>query len=64
MKKEEHVRPSEGAKVKGVAEEPHPLDRRSGTGRGKELRKEGGGRHNWGTYKDDFKLNNNKNHNC
>jgi hypothetical protein len=32
------------------------LDRRSGTGRGKELRKEGGGRNNWGTYKDDEKV--------
>ncbi|CAK94330.1 unnamed protein product (macronuclear) [Paramecium tetraurelia] len=35
--------------------DPHPKDRHSGTGIGKELRKEGGGRRNWGNYKDDLK---------
>jgi len=34
---------------KKVSAEPHPLDRRSGTGRGKELRKGGAGKNNWGT---------------
>lgn len=28
--------------------EPHPLDRKSGTGRGKEMKKQGGGAGNWG----------------
>lgn len=42
-------------KHKGVQAEAHPLDRRSGTGRGKEMRKAGVGRHNWGTYQDEFK---------
>ena len=41
--------------MKVVSDEPHPLDRHSGTGRGKELRKDGGGRKNWGNYKDDVK---------
>jgi hypothetical protein len=31
------------------------LDRRSGTGRGKEVRKEGGGRNNWGNLNDELK---------
>ena len=44
-----------GPKSKGVSDQPHPKDRQSGTGRGKESRKEGGGRGNWGNYKDDLK---------
>jgi hypothetical protein len=38
-----------------VAAEPHPLDKHSGTGRGKEMRKGGAGKANWGTMKDDLK---------
>jgi len=38
-----------------VSSEPHPKDRQSGTGRGKEMRKGGQGKSNWGTYKDDLK---------
>eukprot|EP00828_Plagiopyla_frontata_P048725 TRINITY_DN944_c0_g1_i6.p1 TRINITY_DN944_c0_g1~~TRINITY_DN944_c0_g1_i6.p1 ORF type:complete len:438 (-),score=119.70 TRINITY_DN944_c0_g1_i6:72-1226(-) len=41
---------------KKVTEEPHPLDRRSGTGRGQELKKRGGGAGNWGNYKDELKV--------
>lgn len=41
-------------KDKGVSGEPHPLDRRSGTGMGKEMKKEGGGRRNWGNYKNEY----------
>eukprot|EP00828_Plagiopyla_frontata_P030354 TRINITY_DN3952_c0_g2_i12.p1 TRINITY_DN3952_c0_g2~~TRINITY_DN3952_c0_g2_i12.p1 ORF type:complete len:233 (-),score=56.98 TRINITY_DN3952_c0_g2_i12:105-803(-) len=43
-------------KPKGVSAEPHPLDRRSGTGMGKEPKKQGGGGMNWGTYKDELKM--------
>lgn len=38
-----------------VSGEPHPKDRQSGTGRGKEMRKGGQGNSNWGTYKDDLR---------
>lgn len=57
-------RPKDGPKQKGVPSEPHPMDRRSGTGRGyltiildfrKEMRKGGQGKRNWGTYQDDMK---------
>lgn len=41
--------------MKQVSAEAHPLDRRSGTGRGKEESKKGAGKGNWGTYKDDNK---------
>ena len=50
--------------MKGISSEPHPKDRESGTGRGyvinqywnrKEMRKNGVGKNNWGTYKDDLK---------
>eukprot|EP00828_Plagiopyla_frontata_P010932 TRINITY_DN1597_c0_g1_i2.p3 TRINITY_DN1597_c0_g1~~TRINITY_DN1597_c0_g1_i2.p3 ORF type:complete len:192 (-),score=55.15 TRINITY_DN1597_c0_g1_i2:22-597(-) len=37
---------------KKISSDPHPLDRRSGTGRGKELKKQGGGAGNWGNTKD------------
>lgn len=48
--------PREGPKpFKGVSAEPHPLDRRSGTGRGKEVSKGGAGRRNWGTSEDEVK---------
>lgn len=40
---------------KGVPAEPHPIDRRSGTGRGKEDKKKGGGQSNWGNLNDDLK---------
>eukprot|EP00828_Plagiopyla_frontata_P030356 TRINITY_DN3952_c0_g2_i18.p2 TRINITY_DN3952_c0_g2~~TRINITY_DN3952_c0_g2_i18.p2 ORF type:complete len:204 (-),score=71.68 TRINITY_DN3952_c0_g2_i18:66-677(-) len=43
-------------KPKGVSAEPHPLDRRSGTGMGKEPKKQGGGGGNWGSYKDELKM--------
>ena len=57
-------------KQKGVSAEPHPLDRRSGTGigelsieiyifEGKEPKKQGGGGHNWGNYKDELKMEDN-----
>jgi hypothetical protein len=36
-------------------EENHPFDRRSGTGRGYELKKGGHGRGNWGTDKPIYK---------
>jgi hypothetical protein len=58
--KEVHLikHPKEGPKVnKGVSSEPHPLDRHSGTGRGKEIRKGGAGRRNYGTYMDDLRDN-------
>lgn len=45
----------EGPKpFKGVPAEPHPMDRKSGTGRGKEVSKSGAGRRNWGTPSDDL----------
>jgi hypothetical protein len=47
--------PHEIKKDKKVSGEPHPLDKHSGTGRGKEMRKGGAGKANWGTMKDDLK---------
>lgn len=47
--------PKEGPKSKGVPAEPHPLDRRSGTGIGKESKKGGAGSRNWGSEKDEVK---------
>jgi len=37
-----------------VSGEAHPNDRQSGTGRGKEMRKGGAGKANWGTFKDEL----------
>jgi len=52
LKKEEHVhthkQPSEGAPRRG-----RQFDRHSGTGRGKEIKKAGGGGHNWGKAGED-----------
>ena len=31
------------------------MDKHSGTGHGKEIKKGGGGKGNWGSYKDDLK---------
>jgi len=45
--KSKHVKDEK--KDKKVSAEPHPLDKHSGTGRGKELRKGGAGKNNWGT---------------
>lgn len=45
--------PKDGKPDRKVSAEPHPKDRQSGTGRGREMRKGGQGRSNWGTYKDD-----------
>ncbi|CAD8082019.1 unnamed protein product [Paramecium primaurelia] len=55
VKKESTQHHNPVQKQKGLTAEPHPKDRHSGTGIGKELRKEGGGRRNWGNYKDDLK---------
>ncbi|CAD8053881.1 unnamed protein product [Paramecium primaurelia] len=55
VEKESHQRIKEEIKRKGISSEPHPKDRESGTGRGKEMRKNGVGKNNWGTYKDDLK---------
>ncbi|CAD8049814.1 unnamed protein product [Paramecium sonneborni] len=55
VEKESHQRMKEEIKIKGISNEPHPKDRESGTGRGKEMRKNGVGKNNWGTYKDDLK---------
>ncbi|CAD8184888.1 unnamed protein product [Paramecium octaurelia] len=55
VQKENTKHDNPAPKNKGVPAEPHPKDRQSGTGRGKEQRKEGGGRNNWGNYKDDLK---------
>ena len=43
----------DGKPDRKVSSEPHPKDRQSGTGRGREMRKGGQGKSNWGTYKDD-----------
>jgi hypothetical protein len=50
--------PKESKPDRKVSSEPHPKDRQSGTGRGREMRKGGQGKANWGTYKDDLKENN------
>ena len=42
----------------GSSDPVHPFDRHSGTGRGTEVAKRGGGRANWGTYEDDLKYQN------
>ncbi|CAD8062823.1 unnamed protein product [Paramecium primaurelia] len=55
VKKESTQHHNPAPKQKGLTADPHPKDRHSGTGIGKELRKEGGGRRNWGNYKDDLK---------
>ncbi|CAD8134219.1 unnamed protein product [Paramecium octaurelia] len=55
VEKESHQRTKEEIKRKGISNEPHPKDRESGTGRGKEMRKNGAGKNNWGTYQDDMK---------
>ncbi|CAD8188337.1 unnamed protein product [Paramecium pentaurelia] len=55
VQKENTKHDNPAPKQKGVPSDPHPKDRQSGTGRGKEQRKEGGGRNNWGNYKDDLK---------
>lgn len=55
MTKESTKHHNDGKKSKALTDEPHPKDRESGTGRGKELRKDGGGKSNWGNYKDDLK---------
>lgn len=39
----------------GSADPVHPFDRKSGTGRGKEVPKQGGGKANWGKPEDDIK---------
>ncbi|CAK71150.1 unnamed protein product (macronuclear) [Paramecium tetraurelia] len=55
VEKESHQRAKEEIKRKGISSDPHPKDRESGTGRGKEMRKNGTGKNNWGTYQDDMK---------
>ena len=47
--------PNDEKKDKKVTSEPHPQDKHSGTGRGKEMRKGGAGKANWGTMEDDLK---------
>ena len=42
-------------KFSGNPNSVHPFDRRSGTGRGTEIPKRGGGRRNWGNPADDWK---------
>lgn len=42
----------------GSSDPVHPFDRKSGTGRGKEIPKEGGGKANWGKPEDDLKYEN------
>eukprot|EP01015_Nassula_variabilis_P008110 TRINITY_DN1636_c0_g1_i18.p3 TRINITY_DN1636_c0_g1~~TRINITY_DN1636_c0_g1_i18.p3 ORF type:complete len:105 (+),score=24.17 TRINITY_DN1636_c0_g1_i18:64-378(+) len=41
---------------KEVSAQPHPLDRHSGNGVGKADKKNGAGKANWGTFKDDIML--------
>ena len=36
-------------------EDYHPYDRKSGTGRGREVKREGHGKGNWGSYKQVYK---------
>lgn len=53
----------DGVKPKGVPAEPHPQDRHSGTGYSgvdkRHLRKDGAGKRNYGTVKDEVKALNN-----
>jgi len=56
--KEKHTKPKESRKVKGVTAEPHPLDRRSGSGTNpweKKPKRGGGGKFNVGTVQDEVK---------
>lgn len=56
--KEQHSKAKESRKLKGVPSEPHPLDRKSGTGQNpwdKKAKRGGGGKFNTGTINDDLK---------
>jgi hypothetical protein len=56
--KEQHTKPKENRKLKGVPAEPHPLDRKSGTGQNpwdKKAKRGGGGKFNTGTVGDELK---------
>lgn len=51
VQKEDHTKAKETRKTKGVSEQPHPLDRHSGTGSqayGGKPKKGGAGKGNWG----------------
>lgn len=61
---QEKFAPQEGKKglkdyhFTGSNDPIHPFDKKSGTGRGKEVPKQGGGKGNWGTVEDDLKYQN------
>lgn len=51
----DHRGKREGYQGKARQEDSHPYDRRPGTGRGREFRKDGAGRGNWGNEKKFYK---------
>lgn len=53
VKRVKHAK--DGKPDRKVSSDPHPKDKQSGTGRGREMRKGGQGKSNWGTYKDDLR---------
>jgi len=55
--KEDKIAPKEHHYT-GSNNPAHPFDRKSGTGRGKEVPKQGGGKGNWGKPEDDLKYQN------
>jgi len=58
VNKDQHLKPKADRKLKGVPAEPHPLDRKSGTGQNpwdKKAKRGGGGKFNTGTVNDDLK---------